>query len=45
MDLSRDLKAGISGQMAREAEGERGWVSLQILGNYICMSPYAGVGC
>ena len=32
VDLSRDLKAGISGQMAREAEGERGWVSLQILG-------------
>ena len=32
VDLSRDLKAGVSGQMAREAEGERGWVSLQILG-------------
>ena len=32
VDLSRDLKDGISGQMAREAEGKRGWVSLQILG-------------
>ena len=32
VDLSRDLKDGISGQMAREAEGKRGWISLQILG-------------
>lgn len=31
MDLSRDLKGRTSGQVTREVEGKREWVSLQEL--------------